>query len=1062
MDFERKYQEEYSKLNSQQKLAVDSIEGPVMVLAGPGTGKTQLLSMRVANILRKTDMNPENILCLTFTDAASKNMTERMSNLFGLAAYDVAVHTFHSFTSYAMNRFGEYFGSHSNFAVASDIEKLEILNDILRNLPHDNPLSGTNNDGATALHLGQVKGAISSVKRRGAYTAEKLRAIAQENLAFIDFAEPIFAEIFKDRIAIKSLPLYKSGYEKLSRYEDAGSTLAQKIRDDFADAINSAIESNKTNPITDFKGRHGIDFNKKTGKIRDRKRTENILALADVYEKYNEELAKKQLFDFDDMIVNFVEQVETNSDFRADLQEQFQYILVDEFQDTNDAQMRILYAIADDPQSNIMTVGDDDQAIYSFQGANLNNLRDFKEHYPATKAIQLFQNYRSEEEVLELADEVISGSGLRLKQSFFEDLNKLIAKKEKQDGTKVEFIRTSSKEAEMAWVAENIAREIEENPEREIAVISRKHDALINIVPYLHQAKITNLEYEKNEDVLENEVVKSLLTLTRAVTFLSENKHNKTNELIPEIISHPAWEIPSKDIWQISLNASKNKRYWLEEMLEYDGKIQEIANWLIEMAKESRHNSLEQMLDKLFEKSYKEYYFSSKNLEDNPSTYIDFLNNLVVLREVAREIKQNPDLKTFIETLNLYARYNQKIQSGRKFGDKANVHLMTAHGAKGLEFDSVYIIDAQKDAWLGKDKNKFFPSNLKVELPGTNDENLRVIFVAITRAKHRLFISSARKTKKDGSDLTILPVLGNIKKRELEPSTITPLEQAEIEWFGKISDITQSKREILAPKLENYKLNATAVNSFINLEYAGPQKFLQNNLLRFPSAKSANADYGTAIHETFNWAHNFFLKNNKKPDREAIEQFFTNEIDKLNMQTEDRQYFLKKGLDKLPEYIENFPFDKKQSSEAIFNAQIGEMRLTGKLDLVEIDEKNKTVTIWDHKTGSAFEKFNSNGKMKSHTYWQQLMFYKILVENSNDRPGYRVEKAFINFVDSDENETHILEINYADDEIERFTKLLKVIWDKIQNLDFPNTDDFPKNLKGSLAFEDFLIGKEDE
>ncbi|MDR2524472.1 MAG: UvrD-helicase domain-containing protein, partial [Candidatus Nomurabacteria bacterium] len=193
MTFEQKYQTELARLNADQRRAVEQIDGPVMVLAGPGTGKTQLLSMRVANILQRTDMNPSNILCLTFTNAASINMTKRMSELFGEAAYDVAVFTFHSFAGYIINRFPEYFNDGADFSPVDEITKHELLSKILSDLPHDNPLSKFLDD--QPIYLKDTVRAISDIKRAG-LLPDELLSVVDENEKFIEFAEPILARFF--------------------------------------------------------------------------------------------------------------------------------------------------------------------------------------------------------------------------------------------------------------------------------------------------------------------------------------------------------------------------------------------------------------------------------------------------------------------------------------------------------------------------------------------------------------------------------------------------------------------------------------------------------------------------------------------------------------------------------------------------------------------------------------------------------------------------------------------------------------------------------------------------
>jgi len=1051
-----------ARLNKAQTQAVEAIEGPVMVLAGPGTGKTQILAHRVGEILATTDMNPSNILCLTFTDAASVNMTERIAGLIGAAGYDVAVHTFHSFAKMVFGRWSEYFYRGASFQPAGEIEKLEIINDILRGLPHDNPLAGTREE--IANHLKSVRSAISAVKRKGALTPAKLGEVCASNLEFIDFAEGIMAETFAAKMSTTDLPLHKKGYERLAKFKDEKNTLAVAVINDFADAINESLESGKTNAVTAFKNQY---FNAKLGVMKDRKKTEKTCVLVEVYEKYQTELDQRGLYDFDDMIVQIVDKLESSAELRAELQEQYQYILVDEFQDTNDAQLKVLFSLADAPDSNIMVVGDDDQAIYSFQGANVNNLREFERRYPRCAKVQLYENYRSEAPVLKLAESTISGAEIRIKQGFFENLAKLTSQKIHEDGEKIEFIEAASEVDELAWVAESVAEEsrIKSQELREIAVIAREHKDLLALVPYLHSQGLHNIEYEHNLDALGSEPVRALETLARVVCYLGNGAMSKANELMPELLAHPAWGVPARDIFELSLATEYNGR-WIEtienvktkcknENVKVENKkLTDFAGYLVGMSVKVKNLTLEDALDELFDYKYKEYYFNDDVMRENPQQYVDFLTDLTALREALREFNaEEASLKTFIDYLDLTRKYGQKIPTTRQYGDEAKIYLMSAHGAKGLEFDSIYMIHGTKDRWLKNKSDGFFPSNLHLQTPGGNDENLRLIFVAITRAKHRLFISSTKKRSKKGENLTILPVLGEITTRQIA-SESSPQEKAEIAWNAKFTEVNKDLREVLAPRLADYKLNATAVNSFTNLEYAGPQAFLLNNLLRFPSAKTPAADYGTAVHNTLQNVITRCNSENVKVESEKVKKTFEEELKKMHMMEVDYNFYLKKGQDLLPKFVEKFESSQSQQTEQVFNAQLGDVRLTGKLDLIEIDEKTKTINVVDFKTGEGFREFNK-GKIKTHTYFQQLMFYKVLVENSTNRPGYKLGTATLYFVEDEENGK--LEIDFGHYNEAEFAKLISTIWEHIMKLDFPDVSQYKPNLAGTLEFEKSLL-----
>ncbi|GHU07083.1 hypothetical protein FACS189431_1080 [Alphaproteobacteria bacterium] len=1147
MDFSKVYTAAHEGLNDEQRQAVEQIDGPVMVLAGPGTGKTQLLSMRVANILRETDANPQNILCLAFTEAAAANMTDRMAGLFGPDAYKVSANTFHGFCSQAMNQYSEYFYHGARRTAADELQKAEIICDILRELPYDNPLSGSFGDLPT--YLKSAQSAISNIKRQAGLTPEKLYKVSEQNLDFIDFIESdlcaVFAKPFgrkktdMDANIAQVLPVL----QKLATYPHPEYTLAELVAKDFTAAVGMAQEIGKTTPLTAFRNQY-VDHKK--GKMSDRKKTDKIFALAGVYEKYVRIMRERGLYDFDDMILEVGEMLAGNADFKADLQERYQYILIDEFQDTNDAQMNIIYALTDYENPNVMVVGDDDQAIYSFQGANVNNVSKFIQHYAQWNIakIQLFRNYRSEEKVLTLADSVINASDARIKKSIFESVHDLLTGKKPETPSTVQFLSGETVVDEYSFVANKVSEELQrhsarqsQNPEKshgscdyaqddrlkEIAIIAKKHADLVAILPYLESAGVHNIIYENRQNVLDSAPVRQLELLARIVTYIGIGRNRDANTLLPELLAHPALGLEPVDLWRLSLSVERGK-LWLEEMLESgdviasaakqsgvvvdsglprpatlrsqqvwlaprNDKLREIAQWLIKMANDVKNTTLEQALDELFAKYHQKYYFTKEKLTKNPDEYIEYLTDLQTIRQIVREHQstETPTLAQFIDILDLYRRYDTPINAVRRFDENGRVHLLTAHKAKGLEFDTVFILDSSNQKWLshsGGVNAISLPSNLLLSADQDDNELWRLLFVAITRAKRQLFLTHH---KFDRRGKTIKPLELEFFKDELsevQPRKIA-VGEPDPSWNAELVKPTHSLQELLADTLANYKLNATAVNSFVNLEYAGPQAFLLNNLLRFPSAKSASAEFGSSIHETLKLTHQYFVSHGEKMPVKQAQTLFTEDLTARHLISTDHEFYLEKGKNLLETYLNWADFNNNQIVERKITVQIpipslrgaqrrgnpgnykpagsprsarnDSIRLTGNLDLLEIDKKAKTITVFDYKTGSPFDKFDSGQKFKTHGYKQQLMFYKLLIENTPEYAGYQVEQGTLHFVEPIDGEIKTLTLTYSEEELKNFIKFLEVVWAKIQNLDFPDTSEYEKNLKGSLEFERNLL-----
>jgi len=376
----------YAQLNQRQKQAVDAIDGPVMVVAGPGTGKTELLSVRIANVLQKTDTLPENILCLTFTDSGAAAMRERLIGIIGKDAYKVSIHTFHSFGTEIINRYREYFYNGADFQPADDVTRYELLRSIFSELPHSSPLATTMN--GEFVHLKAAQTIISELKRSG-LTSDELRAILDQDEIALDMIERTIGALFDTPIkkglaeplstAVASLTEAANNSETL--YEV--TPLIRTIYDSLVAAVEAAETEHPTKPLTAWKkkwlekgGPHGQQ-------LASRKHIAKLRATAYVYGEYLRRMEQASRYDYDDMILQVVHAIEVYDDLRFALQEQYLYMMVDEFQDTNLAQMRIIHRLTDslhgNDSANIMVVGDDDQAIYSFQGADISNILRFRE-----------------------------------------------------------------------------------------------------------------------------------------------------------------------------------------------------------------------------------------------------------------------------------------------------------------------------------------------------------------------------------------------------------------------------------------------------------------------------------------------------------------------------------------------------------------------------------------------------------------------------------------------------------------------------------------------------------
>ena len=344
MDFDR----EYKKLNSSQKQAVDLIDGPLIVIAGPGTGKTQLLSMRTANILKITDALPENILCLTFTEAASENMRARLLKLTGKSANRVGIYTFHGFGEHIIKTYPEFFYEAPLLNQLNELGEYDLLEKLMNKLHHDNPLAKKVN--GTYLHLPAVIRTISWFKQAG-LNPDNLRVETLKNQAFFKSANKFLSEAFQASPTPKNIHLYSDLLKSLLKLQvNNVGEVAKQSAIELASAIDELDPAGRfAKSITAWRNKWLTQVKKGIWHFDDQQKNTFLLQLADLYETYQTKLTATGLYSFDDMILRTTNAIENSEELRLTLQEKYQYILVDEYQDTNGAQDKILNQLADNP-----------------------------------------------------------------------------------------------------------------------------------------------------------------------------------------------------------------------------------------------------------------------------------------------------------------------------------------------------------------------------------------------------------------------------------------------------------------------------------------------------------------------------------------------------------------------------------------------------------------------------------------------------------------------------------------------------------------------------------------
>lgn len=1194
------YQEALKTLNAAQRRAVETIDGPVLVIAGPGTGKTQLLTTRIAHILATTDTLPQNILCLTFTDSAAQTMQERLSGLIGQAAYDVTISTYHAFGSDIIRRFPDYFADEANLQPADDLTIDRIFREIIQSLPFSNQLK------RSEAYLGDIKTLVSDAKR-ALLTPGALRKTANENLDFIKRANPLIRQHLGGvvRIDKKSIPLFAELYKELAEREtlllsantskhkesgentsaenattDASSnkpskTLSQLFLDSLEEAVAEAEESGKTKSLTAWKNTW-LAKDEDGRFIADGVRAnQKLLAAADVYEQYLLELKARGLFDYDDMILRAVHALETNADLRYTLQEQYLYILLDEFQDTNEAQLRIVQLLTDNPvnegRPNVLAVGDDDQAIYAFQGADYSHMLKFNQLYRDVAAIPLTENYRSHPDVLHTAHGIAEQIEERLHHHFPAIEKSLIARaKNLPQKAIIERREAQSDVMQYAWVTRRISELIEQGIEpEEIAVLAPKHRHLEPLVPFLAQENIP-VRYEKRDDVLDDQAINQLLRMSELVLALKRGEHHQASALWPIVLSFGFWELPTSTIWRLSWQTASHRQDWTTELLK-DENLRPIALFFIRLSQIASNETLETMMDYLigtyplnlkepgyekYKSPYYEHYFgeleseikeergaaatevnsqdlsqvglspqqnlepgnkdhtneqstkskatNSSNLQSSNSEtsskesklsadFWSLLTNLTVLRARLREYRADGEerltLEHFVDFVRAHRDAEIKILNTSPYASGTNaVQLMTAYKAKGMEFKVVFLLAVNDEAWGGKARTQStrisLPPNLQyIRYAGaTEDERLRLFYVAITRAKHQLYLVNfaqnyAGKTMTrlkyleehaDDSGNIISPLLPKTEQKILPAEDDTPQPTTELAAYWQQRHETAlgnpDMRALLQDKLRTFRLSATHISDFVDFVHCGPQTFFLLKILRFPQAPRPELQFGNAIHETLEWIHIINKQSGQIPNEQAAHKAFSERLQAQRMNEHDYKLYLERGKDALNAYLGQRAHTISPENVVEYNFRnegvlIGQAHLGGKIDKLIVDKNSREITIVDYKTGRSRQKWAR--EISLHKNRQQLYFYKALVEGSHTFSGYKVTGAYLEFVEPDENgRIQELHLPLDEDEYQRNRKLTESVWQRIVALDLPDTSGYTQDLKGIEQFESDLTSEE--
>jgi len=1017
-------------LNPEQRRAVDSIEGPVLVVAGPGTGKTHILAARVGKILLETDARPQNVLCLTFTDAGVNAMRARLLDMIGPDAYRVPISTFHGFCNRVIQENMEYFG-HGNLEPVSDLERIEIVRDLLAKLPPEHPL------------------------REG-----RKNAFAYEN-----HLRDLFATMKK---------------------EDWPPGLVLKTADMF-------VQSLPDDPAYTYQRNtaHARKGEPKTALIEEAvERMERLKAAADLYPKYLHAMERAGRYEYEDMILWVLRAFKKHESLLRTYQERYLYVQVDEFQDTNGAQyhlLRLLLEFWETP--NAFIVGDDDQSIYEFQGARLGNLLDFHDRYRSTlETVVLSKNYRSTQPILDTAAGLIARNTLRAVSQLDEPLEKNLHAHTDETGT-LQLHSYQNRLCELTDVVAQIEALIRDGtPPEEIAVIYAKHRQADRLMALLGKK---NIAYQAKRPVnaLDLPLVQQLREL---LCYLNEESRssNAGEHRLFRLLHADFFGLDAGDLARIAaaLHDGGGRAARYGSAYEEFGGLKPALPWRDAVTKPEFLTSLNLRRPDAFDRIARlldgwiaavhnlplpqllERLFTQTGLLDWVLNHPDKLTQLQALHTfnhfVLAEVERHPrffapksgapvgltrllDLLDSMDENRLTLPLQQAVLAG------PGVQLLTAHGAKGLEFGHVFLFDCTEDAWeknTGGNNRRFaLPPTL---LPSGEEDALearrRLFYVAMTRAKRHLHISFARAGDEGRA----------LAQSTFVAETGLPVEHQEVAQAALLDTqtllllapeppfVALPERVVFEDMLADFSLSITALNRYLRC----PVAFYYEDFLKIPGATSEAAAYGIAMHDAL---QQFLLKMkaDKKlrfPSAETLVRLFGAEMERQRGYFSENNYAqrLALGRENLRRlHAEQVPYWRKRAiaERRVDRVELDGVPLTGVLDKIEWLDNN-TLRVVDYKTGAPDrQKTDPPNDKQPHggDYWRQMAFYRILLDNARIYPE-PVGKLAVQWLEPDRRGNFTTsEIAYTGEQIRFVEGLIRDTWTNIRAAKFSPGCDLP-------------------
>ncbi len=943
---------DFKKLNQAQQAAVLHEDGPLLIVAGAGTGKTTVLINRLAYLILEKKVNTDEILLLTFTEKAAGEMEERADKIMPYGYVDLWINTFHGFCERILRDHALEIGLNPGFKLLNETDQWVLIKKNLSRFQLD-----------YYRPLGNPTKFISELLKH-------------------------FSRLKDENISPEEYLKYVEDLESDQDGRLSGKKLSKKTKVKVVSKIDGAADDDDGEELE----------------------ITRLKELADAYHIYNQLLLENNYLDFGALIFYAIKLFTERPNLLKYYRQKFKYIMVDEFQDTNLAQYKLVRLLAA-PNNNLLVVGDDDQAIYKFRGASISNIMQFKEDYPQAQEIVLTENYRSRQEILDRAHKFISHNDPNRLEVKLKIDKHLLAKgavnKNKKIEPAVKFFNFDTQDEEVSFVGGRIKNIYEEKIAQgeeiswlDFAILVRANDTADAYVKELGRLDIPN-QFMSWRGLYYKPLVLDVLAYFR----LLDNYHESA--ALFRVLNMEAFKVSHFDL--VAINKIAVRKVWsLYEALKNIDLIQGISSASVSNIKKllklvEAHSAL--VANNKPTKIFLHFAYDSGLLEkmdrNRDLELFSYLNQLYQKMRAVEDSNADVKLKDFLEVINLELEAGETGSLKLDFADNETVKIMTVHGAKGLEFKYVFIVNLvdKKFPTIARSEKISIPDALIKEkvVPGAEahlEEERRLFYVAATRAKEELYLTSAKdygllREKKPSRFILEMGIESEISDQIQLSRRNEFLKDVHLLNVEDPLPLKSKNPEELYPLPEKFSFSQLAAFATCPLQY----KFAF--ILKIPAASDkASLIFGRVLHNTL---YNFLLpilSETKKIQASlfADEKALPKTEDPITIKRltalyqefwqpdgykdkEERAAYLEKGRSALNRFLtdyQNNPPAEIIFLEKKFSFKIGNDVIKGTMDRVD-RLADGSLEIIDYKTGKSKTKLEFKDK-------RQLILYKIFLE----------------------------------------------------------------------------------